>query len=321
MRIRIFQAFASNNSGSYTIVGTFESPQAAEEVAALLRVVCAEHDVWHEQYGDDQDGESPLDVFARDHGLSEQQPGRSDSWPEHGAAPSLTAVGHQVLLHAPYTVTMPRLFGELFYKRGGRVDVEFDHAHDQLAIDLAFYVSDLANWNDPERQRRFDAVERDLVPLLPVLTARAEHDTRPQVEPVFYDSSWGGRHLAAIFRDLVEAIAAVRVVAERHSVALRVRIQECPHGVVDPLAHLRASTRPWGRSRVILWSIGADRVRAMKALREVMGSELAEAKSAIEGLPKEVLIEADQAYAERATEILRAAGCDAEVVVPRRAEP
>lgn len=128
----------------------------------------------------------------------------------------------------------------------------------------------------------------------------------------------GSRYLSAVFTDLVAGVEAVRRVAAQHDVMLRVRVMECAHGVVDPLAHLRASTRPWGQTRVILWSVGSDRIRAMKALREAIGTELADAKTAIEDLPKEVLVEVDQVYAERAVALLRDAGCDAEAVIPRR---
>lgn len=54
-----------------------------------------------------------------------------------------------------------------------------------------------------------------------------------------------------------------------------------------------------------------------KVLREVMETELADAKGALERLPAEVLVDVARRYAEQAVEALRAAGCDAEVVTPR----
>ena len=39
------------------------------------------------------------------------------------AQPSAVAVGRQVMVHAPYTVTLPPVFGELFYAMGGRVGI------------------------------------------------------------------------------------------------------------------------------------------------------------------------------------------------------
>lgn len=95
-------------------------------------------------------------------------------------------------------------------------------------------------------------------------------------------------------------------------------MRECPGGLEDPLAHLRGATRPWGKSRVILWAVGSDRIAAMKAVRETLGRELEAAKDALEGLPKEILVDVDTSYAERAVQLLREAGCDAEAVIPAR---
>jgi hypothetical protein len=259
MRIRLYQAFASNNSGSYTIVGTFESSQDADDIASLLRAVCAEHGPWYEQHAYDEDGESPLERFAREHGLSDERPGRADDWPEHGPTPSITSVGHQVLVHVPYTVTMPRVFGELFYKRGGRVDIELDHAHEDRSVEMAFYVPDI-KWNDPERSRRIDALERELLDVLPPLVRRREHDERPVIEPAFHS--------------------------------------EVPRGALD---HPRRPHR---------CHEGASRGHGLRA---------GEAKAALDRLPKEVLVDVDHIYAQHAAETLRAAGCEAEVIVPNRA--
>jgi hypothetical protein len=46
VKIKIWQAFASNNSGSYTIVGSFGTPEQAAEVAAALREMAERHTVW-----------------------------------------------------------------------------------------------------------------------------------------------------------------------------------------------------------------------------------------------------------------------------------
>jgi ribosomal protein L7/L12 len=317
MRIRIFQAFSSNNSGSYTIVGSFDSPERADEVARILQAVTAEHDAWLENNANAFDKESPLDVFARAHGLTEEQPGRGEDWPEDDAPPRTVAMGHQVLIHVPFTLSMPRLFGEFFYKQGGRVEIELDHAHEDLAVEVAFYVPG-GQWNDPEKRRRIEGMERALGPLLPALVERKEYDQRPVVAPVFHDSEWGSRHLSAVFDDLVSGVEAVRQVAKDHGVHLRARIWECPHGVADPLAHLRGCIRPRGAARVIVWTLGADRICGMKALREVTGTELADVKALVAQLPLEVLVHVDGAYAERAAQLLRDAGCDAEAVMVSR---
>ena len=148
MRIRIFSAFASNNSGSYTIVGRFADEATAAEVARIAREASDAHDAWHSVNEWDDAGPAPLDDFVRAHGLREARHGRGDEWPCHGAKPSAVAVGRQVMVHAPYTVTLPPVFGELFYAMGGRVEVELDHAHDPIAVEFAWYPKDMS-YGDP----------------------------------------------------------------------------------------------------------------------------------------------------------------------------
>ena len=46
MRIRIWNAYASNNSGSYTIVGRFESDESAAKLAAELLAVVKAQSAW-----------------------------------------------------------------------------------------------------------------------------------------------------------------------------------------------------------------------------------------------------------------------------------
>lgn len=319
MRIRIYSAFASNNSGSYTIVGSFRDAAAAEEVARMIQEVCAAHHEWHETHAWAQDGDSPLDAFARREGLRAERPGRGEEWPNHGDAPSAVAIAHQVLVHAPYTVTLSPVFGELFYARGGRVDVEIDHAHDDLAVEIAYWV-ERAHDDDPETRAKLDAFEARVAEELPAWTSRREYDKRPAIKPAWHRGHWGLRHLSAVFDDLLEAIRGLREIAEEAGVTLRVRVHECPNDVGDPFAALRATVIPWGRFRVILWGIGADRIAALKAVREATRSDLAQAKAALEGLPREVLVDVDEAFARSAAEVIARAGCDVEVVAPATVE-
>src|SRR5688572_11453356 len=101
MRIRLFHAFASNNSGSYTIVGHFKDASTADEVARLIQEVSDEHHAWHEEHSWDEDGESPLDVFVRRQGLHAEKPGRNDEWPSYGDKPTAIAAGRQVVVYVP----------------------------------------------------------------------------------------------------------------------------------------------------------------------------------------------------------------------------
>ncbi|WP_437965533.1 ribosomal protein L7/L12 [Sorangium sp. So ce260] len=323
MRIRLFHAFASNNSGSYTIVGSFRDAATAEEVARLVQEVCDAHSAWLEARAAEPgaaapEGGSPLEAFARREGLrAGDHDGDGDDWPQYGPSPAAIAAGHQVIVHAPYTVTMPPLFGALFYAKGGRVDTELDHAHEALAVEFSYRPADV-RWDDPRAAERLDAFEQRVAAELPAWTARSEHDRRPPIAPAWHSDAWRSRHLSAVFDDLVEGVQGVRRLAREHGMGLTVRVTECPYGAADPFAHLRARPNPFGPFHVILWQLGPDRIAAMKAVREAVGCDLDEAKAALEGLPREILVEVSEAHARRAADLLRQAGCDAEAVVPAR---
>ena len=124
MRIRLWNAFASNNSGSYTIVGNFSDEATAVAVAEELAELCRAETEWLE--ADAPEDAEPITEFARRHGLTEYSVVNSLEWPEHNVdrSPRVVAVGRQLVLHHSYTVTLPRIFGEHIYKRGGRVELE-----------------------------------------------------------------------------------------------------------------------------------------------------------------------------------------------------
>ena len=313
MRIFLFQAFASNNSGSYTIVGTFRDEATAQSVAATLSKVTIEHDAWHNEHEWEEDGVSPLDEFVKQFGLHDAKPGRGDEWPSHGDSPTVLVSGSQVLVHAPYTVTMPRVYGEFFYANGGRVQVELDHAHDDLAVEFTFWVQ----YNDPAKEEKLDAFAARLELELGALVERREYDQRPPIAPAWYRGAWGLRHLSVVFRNLVDGVAHVGRVAKEMGIDSRLNVRECPSDVADPFAILRGGAIPGGLAGVILWHIG-DRIAAMKAVREVLGCGLDDAKKAITELPSEVLTKVDIAYAKKAVDTLVRAGCNAEVVVPSK---
>lgn len=317
MRIRLFHAFASNNSGSYTIVGRFSDEASAAEVARVLQQASDVHDAWHSTSPWDDAGPAPLDEFVREQGLREARHGRGDDWPCHGDKPSVVALGHQVVVHAPYTITLPTVFGELFYARGGRVDVEIDHAHEPIAVEFSWYPKGMS-YGDPRIEPALEAFEALVRPELDALVARPEYDKRPPIAPAWHRGFWGQRHLSVVFADLVAGVKAVQTLADACGMNLTLRLTECPHEVEDPFALLRLPKASHGLHRVILWSEGPHRVAAMRALREVMACGLDEARATLEGLPKEVLVDVSEREAERAATVLSGAGCDAEVVAPRR---
>ena len=150
MKVRVWNAYASNNSGSYTIVGELPSREVARETAEELRVMVAAETVWREAWdGKPVPPESPLEAFCKKHALG---PTRGwDDWPEHSAdnTPAVLAVGRQVIVHHDYTVSLPTTFGEFFYKQGGRVEHEENHAHHPIVTFGEFWWS----WTKEERAR------------------------------------------------------------------------------------------------------------------------------------------------------------------------
>ena len=224
MTIKIWNAFASNNSGSYVIVGSFPSEALAAEVAAeLLEVACAES-AWLEK----EEGPSPLDLLADKIGAPREE--RGDAWPEHSnsAHPDVFAIGHQVFVHSDYTVTMPRLLGHAMYARGGRVQTELNHAHRAIiALELV-------------RQHRAHA-----------LPQRAEFPAawRGVVagEPPFGEADLV---IAVAFQDLPAGFLAVQAAAKAQGAGVRVLVAEA---VGDPMAHLRPCAPPTVHALVDVW--------------------------------------------------------------------
>ena len=150
----------------------------------------------------------------------------------------VAAVGKQVLLHAGYTVTMSRLFGEYFYRRGGRVDVELDHSHEPIVVTFDLWVAGGAR-NDPAKRERLDALVAQLEPLLEPTLLPPSKRKRAPVRPVFQRGEWDNLRLYAVFDDLVLGVDSVARAAREHGVEVRVTLREGDAGVEDPLASLR----------------------------------------------------------------------------------
>jgi ribosomal protein L7/L12 len=314
MRIRLYQAFASNNSGSYTLVGRFSDAATAAEVARVLADVSAEHHAWLETRGNRNDAEleSPLDRFVARERLRAGKPGRNDDWPMTDTSTvDVVASGHQVLVHVHYTVTMPAVFGELMYARGGRVELELDHSHSPIACDFTYHVRHRDDAPD------LDAFEAMLVATLPALCKRSARDTRPAIAPAFHRGPFDERTVSVVFADLVDGVRAVRALADEHGIQLWLRVYELhASGAEDPFALLRNKERPRGAWRVVLWSAGTDRIAAMRAVRELLGCGLTEARAALDQLPAELVVGVNEETARKDTEVLRAAGCEAEAILP-----
>lgn len=326
MRIRLFRAFASNNSGSYTIVGSFRAVDTAKDVAKVLRDITAEHDAWFRSetgrlYAEG-DPPSPMQRFAREHGLIEEQPGHDQDWPEFGEPPVVITSGAQVIVYVNYTVTMPSAFGEYFYKRGGRVSREMEHSHRPIAVELAFNpgAAMKSTTRMDDVARRVTVFRETLDPVLKAHSKRADYDERPPIGPAWYtDFDHGVPKVCALFLDLPKAVEEVQRLADDAGFDTYVRLFELNERA-DPFAAFRCPRKNWGLAQVILWSVPEDPVQALQAVRSGLESTLQEAKDVVDALPVEVLKDVDEATAREVCARLRTAGCDAEVVTPREEE-
>ncbi len=267
MRARVWTAYASNNSGSYTIVGRLPSAEVAQEVADELRVVITAHAAWRDRT-DPAAGpaESPLATFCRERGLTwSAGEGEGDDWPQYSdTPPQVVRSGRQVIIHHDYTVSLTPVFGELFYKRGGRVDHEEDHAHHPLVVTATFYWG----WT-PEAQARQQA---ELPRLLDALTSDAGPLVR--LNRLGCPAAWRAGSdkfaeapltVSVIFDQLVEGVTALRELAQAHGATMELRLAEAA-GVDDPLAAMRPSTPVVPRFDVVIVDTGDNRPRLVAAL-------------------------------------------------------
>jgi hypothetical protein len=238
VRIRLWNAFASNNSGSYTIVGTFRDAATAAAVAAELRALCEAESGWQRRQWDPTPigGPRPLVTFAKQHGItgtSDLSTEADDDWPDlsYAPVPMVTHTTRQVVLHVKYTVTMPRVLGQLLYHRGGRVDVELDHAHERIVVVHEIH----GDRNNPARAQKLAALFAALDAIDSPLRRLAAAD----VTPVLRDNQkepWPKVRAMAVFTDLAEGVAAIGRLVTEHGLELHVRLLEAEPG--DPL-------RPW----------------------------------------------------------------------------
>jgi hypothetical protein len=249
VKVQIWNAFASNNSGSYTLVGRFPDEALAAEVAEELARVSVEHEAWIQEQTakgwDNAQGPSPLEAFVLRHGLtSEKSADADDSWPLYGRinTPSVWALGHQVFVHHGYTLSLPSAFGEFFYKRGGRVETELVHTHHPLVSLFEFWVhyEERSTRDVPARAlQMLDALHAEQGPLVQgVLT---------ELLPAWRIAKHFGEAdmvVGVAFEDLVAGFTAMNRIAQAHGFKTRVKIFEAPSLEADPLAFLRPCVPP-----------------------------------------------------------------------------
>jgi hypothetical protein len=315
MRIRIWNAFASNNSGSYTIVGSFPTRELASEIAAELAELMSAHTAWLEvETGKRRyplEGESPLQAFVKKHDLTwHANMGATDDWPRYGGqdgnVPKAFAVGHEVVIHHDFTVTMPRVFGEYFYARGGRVSLELDHAHHPIVGLVELWV--------PSEEREGVDIPAKVSAILEELNA----DDGPLVThvPHWHQPAWQVEErfgefdltVGAVFDDLLRGFTAVERIAAAHGLRAQVRLFEA-FGKADSLAFLRPSWPPLRRRlcSVVLEAAGKP-APLRDALEVLLHDDDAAVTKVLASVPVTVMSGLVRARAEKAAALLREAG-------------
>lgn len=219
MRIRVWNAFASNNSGSYTLVGSFRSAEEAAAAGAAFRQLIEEQQAWMESDEPSADATSPVTRFATVHGLASAADSNDEAWPQYGEPPEVEVIDSQILLHAPYTVTMPRAFGEYLFRHGGRVAAELDHAHHPIVVMFGFWMPDMWSHQAPWRARRRALVE--------AIEGGALEGSSVQVQHIDPDGD-GALRLACTFESLLGGVRHVRALARSHGLSLSIDIFEAP---------------------------------------------------------------------------------------------
>jgi hypothetical protein len=240
MRIRIWNAFASNNSGSYTIVGKFPTPELASDVAAQLTTLVQAHEHWRQDESANDDA-SPLSLFANQYRLtSDDEVEIDESWPEYNDdVPQVFAIGHQVVIHHDYTLGLPRMFGHYFYVRGGRVEHEINHAHGPIVAVFSIW-SATEERNNIDVKAKVDSIIEDLTGLGGPLETGCG---KSNVAPVWRPSRQFGEvdlTVGAVFDDLLTGFSAVEKIAKVHGMKMVVKLFESTDGA-DPLASLRTN--------------------------------------------------------------------------------
>jgi hypothetical protein len=315
MRVRIWNAYASNNSGSYTIVGWLPSEEVAREVAEKLTAMIEAHTAWYEGELNQGDGSgSPLALFCRDHGL-DWSPGDGwhDDWPEHSDdnRPRVAVIGKQVIVHHEYTVSLPAAIGAFFYKRGGRVQSEENHAHHPIVAIASFW------WGWTEAQRAQGEIE--LPRLLAALTA--PDGVLMQGTSPMWPAAWraGGYEfpltVGVVFENLIDGVAALNEAARRHGARMQVRLHEAPDETLDPLSHMRPSLPPPAVPRfdVVVGNAG-NQTALLGAMFEAFGMQAYEVEERLMNVPCTLARCVPAPRAEAIAATLRRAGATVDLV-------
>jgi hypothetical protein len=123
MKVSLWRQFSSNHSGSFTVVGTFESPEKANAAAHNLREIIRVIREWHEQHPDHVvDPIPPEEAFTRQYGVKWDV---AVDWYED-ESPVKILYDNLVVLHAPDTWSYPLPFLGILKQLGGSVVYNFE---------------------------------------------------------------------------------------------------------------------------------------------------------------------------------------------------
>lgn len=306
MKVRVWNAFASNNSGSYTIVGSFPTGELAAEVAGELSTLMKAHTEWLESDASDvqkSESDSPLAKFIQQHNLHTIESDYPNQWPQYSDdnTPQVFAVDAKVVIHHEYTVTLPREFGEYFYARGGRVEQELDHAHNPIVAMCEVWML----WSDREGK---DMPEKIQSVVEELCEADGEFLKALGQRCRFFPAWRSGDGLndadllvGAVFEDLVSGFAAVNRAARKQGFRTFAKVFEA-FDDSDPLAFLRpCSPLPQrGLCAVMLEDKGFTPAEVVKVLEFALSVDRESARRILDAAPVAIL---EGVLPERANEV------------------
>ena len=318
MKVKVWNAFASNNSGSYTIVGSFPSCEIAEEVARELTEVLQSHSDWLSAKANwsrlpEAFEESPFSKFIKRHGLHPKE-NEGGIWTDcDDDIPQAFAIESKVIVHHDYTITMPREFGEFFYCKGGRVQQEINHAHNPVVAICELWV--------PWEERKEEELPGKISALLEILCAPGS---------TFLELSRGGRYgpawrrgdefgtapltIGAIFDDLCAGFTTVNQIAKEQGFKTSIKVFEA-FDESDPLSFLRPSTPPLERKlkSLTLLEAGYAPTEVVNVLMQLLDVSYSDAREVLDSAPVVIFADALPERSEEAASLLKKAGASVQI--------
>lgn len=285
MRVRLYRAWASNNSSAYVLLGRFASVEAAE---AALRDL---------EEGDALTGPHAIDPA-----------GNGLRW---------EVLGEQVLIEG-YAADMPPVFCAWVAKHGGHVQTELIHAHGPVVIRAQAWVP--GHWERGKEEAARSARDRfvaalDVDPDLAVLLSAQTPGGGPRTIQALLGEGSGLEVVCAPHHGLVETTKALRRLAREHGLEVRFEVFEWMMTDSDPAEVLALDARrEW--LTVAIDEVGDRPDELRQALVEVVGISPQLVDVYLRPDPKRrgsLLQRASRPHAELVVRLLRHLGAKAHV--------